>query len=221
MPEESHYVLPKKKPDYWTLIGFGVLFGGIIVLVLVTALVEDLRDRWVFGHMAGATHLWEAKKSTPQLVDVSLALKHLSAVPPASPEAAEAKALEKALRLKQSEMGAAEAAHAAEESRKQAESAQTAKEAGEARAASVRQFQTVLRNVGYDLSAEASSDDRNEVVITSKEFDETDRRIRFLSFLRKEWGPAGTICWQGFSKVRLRSSKIPLVGFSESYSLCQ
>jgi hypothetical protein len=221
MPEQTQYVLPKKKPDYWTLIGFGVLFGGIIALVLVIAFVEELHDRWVFGHMTGGQHLWEAKKSTPQLVDVSLALEHLSAVPPVSPEAAEAKVLEKALRRKQSEMATAEAQYAAEEGRRQAESARTAKEASEARAASVKQFETALKNVGYDLSAETSRDNQDEVVITSEEFNDTDRRIRFLSFLRKEWGPAGAVCWQGFSKVRLRSSKIPLVGFNESYSICQ
>jgi hypothetical protein len=188
-----------------------------VAVGFVIALVGELHDRWVSSHMTSTQNLWEAKKATPELVDVYLALRHLSAIPPGSPEAREARILEKALRQKESEMSAAES----ERNAAQAERTRAATEASEARAASVKQFETALKNVGYDLSVEASRDDRAEVVVTSQEFDDTDRRIRFLSFLRKEWGPAGAACWQGFSRVRLRSSKIPLVGFNESYSLCQ
>jgi hypothetical protein len=217
MPEESRYVLPKKKHDYWTLVGCGVMFGGVVAIGFAIALVGELRDRWVFGHMTDKDHLWEAKVALDTPVDLNLSLRHLGVIPANSAERAKALVLEREVRQKESEMATAESARKAA----QAERTRAATEASEARAASVRQFETALKNVGYDLSAEASGDSRDEVVITSKEFEDTDRRIRFLSFLRKEWGPAGAVCWQGFSKVRLRSSKIPLVGFSESYSLCQ
>jgi hypothetical protein len=138
MPEETHYVLPKKKNDYWTLVGCGVMLTGVVALASAAALIDGLRDRWVFGHMTGAQHLWEGKKSTPQLGDVSLALKHLSAVPPVSPEAAEAKVLENALRRKQSEMEALELARAVDRKREAEENARTAKEMSEARAAAVQ-----------------------------------------------------------------------------------
>jgi len=217
MPEESRYVLPKKKHDYWTLVGCGVMFGGVVALGFIIALVGELRDRWVFSHMTAKDHLWEATVALDTPTDLGLSLRHLGAIPVNSAERAKAQVLEEEVRQKESEMSAL----ASQNKAAQAENARVAKEASEARASSVRQFQTALRNVGYDLSVEASHDDQAEVVITSKEFDETDRRIRFLSFLRNAWGPAGAVCWQGFSRVRLRSSKIPLVGFNESYSLCQ
>ena len=54
MPEEGLYVLPKKKHDSWTLVGFGVLIARV---VLIGVVAEDLRERWVFGHITGAQHL--------------------------------------------------------------------------------------------------------------------------------------------------------------------
>lgn len=212
---ETSYRLPKKKYDYWTVVGSMVLFGGIFAFTMVVAFVASMRDKWVFNHMTDAQHLWEAKKSTPELGDVYLALRHLGAISPGSPEARESKGVEATVRQKESELSAAES----ERKAAQAKNAQAANDAREARAASVKQFESALKNIGYDLSVEASDDSHSEVVITSQEFSETDRRIRFLSVLREKWTPAALVCLQGFSRVRLKSSKIPMVGFSESYTL--
>jgi hypothetical protein len=89
--------------------------------------------------------------------------------------------------------------------------------AREARALVVSGFGALLKEKGYDLDVKANSD--YEIIITSSEFSDTDHRVRFLSFIRSKNSPAYGVCGNGFSKIRLRSSSIPFVGFDESYSL--
>ena len=75
------------------------------------------------------------------------------------------------------------------------------------------ELQRELRNLGYDLTV-AQSDKPGELTIASKDFDETDRRLRFLSFLRGRSSPAAGVCIAGFEAVCLKGA-----GFSEVYSL--
>ena len=101
-----------------------------------------------------------------------------------------------------------------------AKTAMDAQQKGEEEAKSSRSLlvQQSLRDLGYDFEV-SPSETAGEVVITAAEFDDTDHRVRFLAFLRNHKSPVRGLCFGGFTKVRLRSSRIPLVGFDESYSL--
>ena len=102
---------------------------------------------------------------------------------------------------------------AAEERRRKAEEQKRSDEAAAAAMAIV--LQANLKDLGYDVKVSAS-DLPGEVVITSEEFADTDHRVRFLAMMRGRKAPLGTC---GFTRVRLRSSGLPRVGFNESYSL--
>src|SRR5271155_719279 len=104
MPEESHYVLPKKKPDYWLLSAFGIFVGVMAVLVGGFA----IREWWVFTHMTAKDHLWEAKVALDTPADLGLSLRHLEAIPTNSAEATKAQVLEKEVRHLESERKNAE-----------------------------------------------------------------------------------------------------------------
>ena len=54
------------------------------------------------------------------------------------------------------------------------------------------ELQRKLRNLGYDLTV-AQSDKPGELTITSKDFDDTDHRVRFLSLLRSRNSPAAEV----------------------------
>ena len=54
-----------------------------------------------------------------------------------------------------------------------------------------------------------------EVVITASDFPDTERRVRFLAFLRGRRSAVLGTCLGGFTRVRLRTSEIRLVGFNE------
>jgi hypothetical protein len=130
-------------------------------------------------------------------------LRHTDAIPANSPESEAAKTLAVELRARDAAIR---------------HMAVLKSQAVIARANAISQFGSDLKNLGYELTVEAS-EARNEIVITSTEFSETDHRVRFLSFLRGRTAPTFGICWNGFSEIRLRSSKLPYVGFNESYSL--
>ena len=87
------------------------------------------------------------------------------------------------------------------------------------RAATIEQTALELRDRGYEVIVEQSDAAQNEVTIVSTDFGDTDRRVRFLSFLRRSEGPKLRLCWAGFSDVRLKTSRVPLFGFDTSYSL--
>jgi hypothetical protein len=165
--------------------------------------------------MTTAQHLWEAQKTTPEIGDISLAMRHLSAIPPNAPEAREAKVVRAALEQRRAVLDAAEMRRQSALADKQSET----KTATDTRDQVVSDLGVELRNLGYDLKVNTNSDVPEEVVITSSEFDDTDHRVRFLSFMRGRNSPASRACVSGFSKIRLRSSQIPFVGFDESYSL--
>jgi hypothetical protein len=89
--------------------------------------------------------------------------------------------------------------------------------AEEARKAALRNLQDSLKNLGYDLTV-AQSDKADELIITSKDFGDTDHRVRFLSFLRAPNSPAAYVCVAGFQTVRLKDTGF-LGLFSETYPL--
>jgi hypothetical protein len=161
--------------------------------------------------MTSTQHLWEAKVALETPADTGLARRHVEAIPANSPEAPNAQALGTKLWEREA---AAKAA--------QAEKDEAANAVRNAHALAINQLSADLKNLGYDLSVEAGgSDAPTEIVITSSEFSDTDHRVRFLSSIRGRNALTAASCWNGFDKVRLRSSNIPLGGFNESYSICQ
>lgn len=203
------------------LVGFVVFFGGLFVLTFLDQLAE-IHDKWVFAHMTSEQHLWEARKSTPDAIDVKLALRHISALPNNSPEAAAAQVLKTTLEKKLSEIEADNALTAKAVAKAQRDldtKAADAKSAQDSRSIAVTQFALDLKNVGYNLSVKINPDVSHEVVITSSDFSETDHRVRFLAFIRSKNSPAYIICLSGFTTIRLKASQIPFVGFDESYAL--
>jgi len=192
-----------------------ICFAIIFVIMFVPLGGFATWDSWVFTHMTTAQHLFEAQRALQTSGDVELALRHIEAIPGNAPEAKEAKALRKIVEQKMAAKNAA--AGQAQNAANAAVQAHNA--AVQARALAVDQVSSDLRNLGYQLTVETSTDVPTEVVITSADFDDTDHRVRFLSFIRGRKGPKASLCWNGFNDVRLRSSKIPLLGFNERYSL--
>jgi hypothetical protein len=147
--------------------------------------------------MSPAQHLDMAESG----ISFNEAWKHLDAIPPNTPEAAKMPEARARLKAKQ-----------------QANTKEMADRitATNSQAAAVVELEKDLRNRGYDLKV-SGSDTPNEVTITSSDFADTDHRVQFLSAMRSKF--SGPACWAGFRTVRLRSSSIPLVGFSESYPM--
>jgi hypothetical protein len=196
-------------------MGYFALILIVFAMVVTVNTVAMMRDKWVFSHMTSAQHLWEAKKTTPEIVDVDVALRHLSAIPANAPEEREVQVVRTALSQKRTEIEAAQAQQRSAQAEKHAE----VKASNDARGDAVSELAVELKNLGYDLSVKTKSDGPDEIVITSSEFNDTDHRVRFLSFMRGKNSPAYGVCLNGFSKIRLRASQIPFVGFDESYSL--
>jgi hypothetical protein len=88
----------------------------------------------------------------------------------------------------------------------------------EAARLALRNLQAALRNLGYDVTV-SQSDKPTEFTIISKDFDDTDHRVRFLSFLRGENTLLTEVCSVGFETLHLRTSDLPFLGFSDTYSL--
>jgi hypothetical protein len=175
-----------------------------------------IRGAWVFNHMTPAQHLWEARTASRSPENIVLALEHVAAIPKNSPEASEAQVLGTVLHEQEAAARAAQAQK--DEAANAARNARAA--ARNVRAAAITQLSADLNNLGYDLNVEAGGADApTEIVITSSEFSDSDHRVRFLASIRGRSGLTASACWDGFDKMRLRSSRIPLVGFSESYSL--
>lgn len=100
------------------------------------------------------------------------------------------------------------------ETEKQAALERTA--AIERRAQAIRYLQESLRNGGYSITVAVSSSKADQIELTSKDFGDTDHRVRFLSFLRGRNSPVFSACHEGYRTARLIESSF---GFSEEYSL--
>jgi uncharacterized FlaG/YvyC family protein len=137
-------------------------------------------------------------------------LRHTKAIAAGTPEAIAVKTLTDEINT--------EVANVLAERKSAEERSAQDRQLSEQRAAVVRDLQDKLRNLGYDLTV-GESDKPEELIITSKDFDQTDQRVRFLSFLRGRTNPATDVCLLGFRVVNLRTSALPLVGFSEKYVL--
>lgn len=162
-------------------------------------------EQRTFDAMKPAEHL-EASRVALAEGRYDEGLRQASAINARMPEGAEARKVQEDL------TAAKEAVR-----QKPSEEQRAAKLAEEGRRTAVRDLQENLKNLGYDLAI-TQSDKPDEIVITSKDFDGTDHRVRFLSFLRGRNGPASGVCLAGFQTVRLKGASL-FFGFSESYSL--
>jgi hypothetical protein len=145
---------------------------------------------------------------------VEEAITHATAIAKGSAEYDEAQELVGKLQAVRDSITNSIAAKQKEQEQQQREQQQTKS----ARKGAVEQLQEDLKNLGYQLSVD-ESDVPDKIVITSSDFDDTDHRVRFLSFVRGKNTPMSGTCWFGFRQVELRTSKIPFVGFSETYPL--
>lgn len=159
-------------------------------------------DSYHFDHMTPAEHLAAAKQAqNGDSKAVTEGLKHVGAIPLNARESLAAKDLEPVLRAR------------AEQFRETALAAQQIR-AGQV--AAVDGLGTSLKNLGYDVKV-SKSDTAGEITITSSEFSDTDHRVRFLAFVRKDRVIEG-VCLAGITTVRLRESQYPF-SFNEAYSL--
>lgn len=177
---------------------FGFFYAAIIAVVIIAA----VWDAYTFRRLTPSQHLLAAKQALQGTnTDVDVGLRHISAIPPGSPEAVEAKEIGTQLSWRKAAIEQA---------------VEDAKQAKEARHAAVAQLRVDLKALGYDLTV-TESEVPDEIVITSSEFADTDHRVRFLSFLRGKKSPVIAACWAGWRNVRLKSSGF--FGFDQSYSL--
>jgi hypothetical protein len=190
----------------------------IVILILIIfsyAMVQDYK----FDHLSPSQHLAEAKrleadgelerpnvsqKLIQELQEGAFedGLRHISAIPANSAERAEATSIAEELEIRLRELR--DAKEAALQARKD-------------KIAAVHELQIQLKNLGYDLKT-STSKVPNEIIITSKDFADTDHRVKFLSFIRNHNGPSGLLCVHGYETVRLETS-LPVIGFNEQYSL--
>lgn len=176
----------------------GLLFFGFIGLLVLVA-VSDYFDKKAFDAMTPAQHLQAAKLCVAER-RVNDAKRHLASIPVRSSEAIEATTISNDL-----EAGRAAAAEARQAKLRENEVQQS----------TIRGLEGQLRGLGYELTASQSTTPR-EIVIVSRDFADTDRRVNFLSQLRgnKSMGA----CVAGFRTVRLKNLGT-FAGFDEKYSL--
>lgn len=174
--------------------------GFIVIFVAYMAWQEHK-----FNKMSPAAHLAAAKAGSIQNGSDRQDMKrHLEAIPKNAQQAGQAIALREQIDDDESRAG---------------QEYELRAQANNARASAIVQLGKDLKDLGYELSVEASPDTWDEIIITSTELGDTDHRVRFLSFMRGRNAPTGGLCGAGLTKLRLKSSTLPLVGFNELYSL--
>jgi hypothetical protein len=192
------------------------LYGAVLAMVILSAL---WRNQHAFNVMTPAQHLSRARLAAKEH-DVDLVLRHARAVQDSGPEASEARELiaaqEAVLRSQQATLREAEQYFEAERQKQEAQQ-QLKRQAEEARVVAVRELGNRLKDLGYDLSVSVSQEQPNEITITSTDFADTERRIRFLAFARGRGSPMIDVCMAGFQFVRLQSRIV--FGFSETYPI--
>jgi hypothetical protein len=121
-------------------------------------------DSYHFDHMTPAEHLAAAKQAqNGDSNAVTDGLQHIAA-------SLAAKNFEPVLQAR------------AEQFR---ETALAARQIQAGQVAAVNDLGTSLKNLGYDVKV-SKSDTAGEIAITSSEFSDTDHRVRFLAFVRKD-----------------------------------
>ena len=175
-----------------------VLYLALSLVVLAAiVIVFDVHKTRVFEAMTPAQHLAEARSALVGPSSIDVAREHLSAIPPTSPEAAEATLVLKEVDARQKAFDDQDAADRAEKVAKDARQ----KEEIDTRSSRALLVQISLRDLGYDFAV-SPSETAGEVVITSSEFDDTDHRVQFLAFLRSKKSPVLGLCFGGFARVR-------------------
>ncbi len=184
----------------WIMI-VGLYFGAVIANLAW--------DSHAFNKMSPAEHLLNAKSGLQETTSqaVEEAITHATAIPKGSAGYDEAQELVGKLQAVRDSITNSAAAQQKQQEQTKA-----------ARKGAVEQLQTDLKNLGYQLTVD-ESDAPDKIIITSADFDDTDHRVRFLSFVRGKNTPMTGTCWFGFRQIELRTSKIPFVGFSETYAL--
>ncbi len=168
--------------------------------IFAAIVVYNLSGNHPFKSMTPAEHLEAAKReSLDDLESVRRAWEHVASLPVNSAEFSAADDLRKRLDEREKAL------------RDKAESNAVPR-------LTIKDFEGALKNLGYDLTAQ-QSDNPNEIVVTSADFSDTERRVRFLSFIRGKHTVTGSLCRDGFNAIRLKSSSLPFVGFNNSYSL--
>jgi hypothetical protein len=200
------------------LLCLGFILGLILFGVLNTRFDDQAENR-AFNALSAAQHL-EAAKQALRLGLFSDGLRHVNAIAKGAPEASEATRLRDDLAAgkRAADLAAAknEEELAALQQARIAQERETAKAAENARKAAIRDLQDNLKNLGYATTV-GPSDKPEEIVITSKDFGDTDHRVRFLSFMRGRNSPAGGVCLAGVQTLRLKDAG--WFGFNEAYSL--
>jgi peroxiredoxin Q/BCP len=189
---------------------------GLAALLLYVSVSVWNTER-TFRAMTPAQHLTAARLALEQR-RFDDGIEQLTGIKADAPENAAAKVLETDLRTAKQAAQQEQAAAALEKAAAEQEQAAAALSAEKARVASVQSLQTSLTNLGYDLTV-SRSDNPTEIVINSKDFSNTDQRVRFLSFLRGRNSPATGVCLGGFQTVVLKSGWVSPLGFSEAYPL--
>ena len=177
-----------------------LIFASFLALLIASV----QWDEHVFNTMTPAQHLAGAKKAQSEKAELSLSegLSHTAAIPANAPEKAEANAIAEDLEARLRDLR---------------EAKQASQQARKAQIETVPELESQLKNLGYDVKVTDDGKTRTEIIIVSSDFSDTDRRVKFLEFLRGHNGPAAELlCVRGFQTVRLRT---PLHSFSEPYSL--
>ncbi len=172
----------------------------VLLVIGAFSFISGRTQRRAFDGMTPAQHLEAARADLLNEHSVD-ALNHLNAIAAGAPEASDARRL------------SGQIAFARQATQVEAESRVSILER---KSKAARDLEARSIAAGYDLTV-GQSDKPDELVITSKEFEDLVRRVRFLSFLRERYGPSGEVCLAGFQKVQLRTSG-PF-GFRESYSV--
>jgi hypothetical protein len=196
--------LKPEKVGLWVVLFFLCFFVAF-------AYFENWNQRRAFDAMNPAAHLAASRVALGQ-ERFDDAERQANAIASGAPEALEASRVKEEIAAARQRVK--EEAVAVRQSEQLAYERRLAEK--KLRTAAPGDLQDSLKNLGYDLTV-AQSDKPDEIVITSKDFDDTDHRVRFLSFLRGRNSPAVGACLAGFQTVRLKSSGF--FGFSEAYSL--
>jgi len=178
--------------------------GGLIYLWVAVPILWDEHE---FNQSSEAEHLTAAKIAQLEAkteYSVRAGLAHTAAIPSGSPEGAEVAQIAADLQKRLQDMK--------EDEGNRAQVKQT-------KIATAPELEAQLRNLGYEVTVSYDTKTPDEIVITAKDLDDTDHRVKFLSIIRSGSGPGRLLCWSGFRTVRLRTGSIPFVSFSEGYSL--
>jgi hypothetical protein len=187
--------VPTPSGKQWVFIVYALFMGAVIADFAI--------EEHHFQQMTPAQHLSAAKaKKSGGESDVNEGLRHVAAIPASAPESAEAKTVETDLQNRKTAYD---------------DAAREAQQARAAQVSAVKELGESLKNRGYDVKV-SKEEKENGIVIVSSDFDDTEKRVRFLSTLRGREGLSYSVCSAGLITVRLRSSEY-LFGFNESYSL--